>query len=373
MSPQKITQQAQKIRNLIIENEIESAFDILMELAKKANGNYWDESLNLNQDYSKLIDEIRSGFLTPIQAETNQNLLIDKMLKLTRLIESNNIDEAKPVPPAKETPTISKTVEIENPPAANSFNKILLGILGLGIIGTLAFFFLSKEEVVQPEVTPTVDVCIQTMDEGKTAFKNGDLDKAERIFITAQDACTDKTESSKWLERVEIMRQRNAAKEKAKTNTPPIKQEEKVIEKPRQNPPRQQTTKPEISLEPEVEKENKSEGITPVRPTFPEESVDNRAVYILYRKKGDKAFKAKNYVEAYEIYKQAKAIDPTSEIRGKLETTRDLCYRQFFSAGMDDYNVLNYKEALKDFKKAQYYKDFSQVKGMIRRCEIALE
>ena len=374
MSPQKITQQAEKIRNLIIEDDLEIAFEILMELAKKANGNYWDESLNLNQDYTKLTNEIRSGFLTPIQAETNQNLLIDKMLKLTRLIENNNPNEVKPVTPTNETSTINKTIEVKNPPAANSFNKILLGILGIGILGTLAFLFLgNKEVVVQPDITPTIDVCAQTIEEGKTAFKNGDLDKAERIFITAHDACTDKIESDKWLERVEIMRQRNAAKEEETTNVPITKPEEKIIEKPKQNTTRPPVKEPEISLEPEVEKEDKSEGITPVRPTFPEESVDSRAVYISYRKKGDKAFAAKDYVNAYEIYKQAKAIDPTSEVRGKLEATRDLAYRQFFSAGMDDYNVQQYKNALKDFKKAQYYKDFSQVQGMIRRCETALE
>ncbi len=368
MSPQKITQQAEKIRNLIIEDDLEVAFEILMELAKKADGNYWDESLNLNQDYTKLTNETRSGFLTPIQAETNRNLLIDKMLKLTRLIENNNPNEAKPIP------TVTKTVEVTNPPT-NNFNKILLGILGVGIIGALAFFLMSGEEEPQPqpEVIPTIDICIQTIDEGKIAFKDGDLDKAERIFITAKDACTDKTESDKWLERVEIMRKRNAAKEEVITNVPTTKPEEKITEKPRQNTTRPPVKEPEISLEPEEEKEDKSEGITPVRPTFPDESVDSRAVYVSYRKKGDKAFAAKDYVNAYEIYKQAKAIDPTSEIRGKLEATRDLCYRQFFSAGMDDYNVQQYKAALKDFKQAQYYKDFSQVKGMIRRCETALE
>ena len=362
MLPQKITQQAEKIRNLIIEDDLEVAFEILMELAKKADGNYWDESLNLNQDYTKLTNEIRSGFLTPIQAETNTNLLIDKMLKLTRLIENNNPNEVKPTAPVQD-------IFITSNPPANNLNKILLGILALGIISVLAFFLTRGEEELPPEVIPTIDVCTQTIDEGKTAFKNGDFDKAERIFITAQDACTDKTESDKWLERVEVMRQRNAAKEEIPINIPPTRQEEKATEKPKQKP----VKKPEISLEPEVEKENKSEGITPVRPTFPDESVDNRAVYISYKKKGDKAFAAKDYVNAYEIYKQAKAIDPTSEIRGKLEATRDLAYRQFFSAGMDDYNMEQYKEALKDFKKAQYYKDFSQVKGMIRRCETALE
>lgn len=372
MSPQKITQQAEKIRNLITEDELETAFKILMELAKDANGNYWDESIKLSQDYTELTNETRSGFLTPIQADTKQNLLIDKMLKLTRLIENNNPNETKPTPPIKDTSTITKTVEVSNPPT-NNLSKILLGILGLGIIGALAFFLTRGEEEIPPEVLPTIDICAQTIDEGKTAFKNGDLDKAERIFITAQDACTEKTESDKWLERVEIMRQRNAAKEETTTIIPPAKQEEKATEKPRQNTTKPPVRKPEISLEPEVEKEDKSEGITPVRPTFPEESVDNRAVYISYRKKGDKAFAAKDYVNAYEIYKQAKAIDPTLEIRGKLETTRDLCYRQFFSAGMDDYNIQQYKAALKDFKQAQYYKDFSQVKGMIRRCETALE
>lgn len=374
MSPQKITQQAEKIRNLIIEDDLEVAFEILMELAKKADGNYWDESLNLNQDYTKLTNEIRSGFLTPIQAETNRNLLIDKMLKLTRSIENNNPNEARPTPAATEKSTITKTIEVSNPPA-NNFNKTLLGILGVGIIGALAFFLMSGEEKPQPqpEVIPTIDICIQTIDEGKTAFKNGDFDKAERIFITAKDACTDKTESNKWLERVEIMRKRNAAKEEVITNVPTTKPEEKIIEKPRQNTTRPPVKKPEISLEPEIEEEDKSRVITPVRPTFPDERIDNRAVYVSYRKKGDKAFAAKDYVNAYEIYKQAKAIDPTSEISGKLEATRDLCYRQFFSAGMDDYNVQQYKEALKDFKKAQYYKDFAQVQGMIRRCETALE
>ncbi len=362
MSPQKITQQAEKIRNLIIEDDLEVAFEILMELAKKADGNYWDESLNLNQDYTKLTNEVRSGFLTPIQAETNRNLLIDKMLKLTRSIENNNPNEAKPIP------TVTKKIEVLNPPA-NNFNKILVGLLALGIIGALAFFLMRGEEEPLPEVTPTIDICAQTIDEGKTAFKDGDLDKAERIFITAKDACTDKTESDTWLERVEIMRARNAPKEEVITNIPTTKPEEKITKKPRQQPVKE----PEISLEPEVEKEDKSEGITPVRPTFPDERIDNRAVYVSYRKKGDKAFAAKDYVNAYEIYKQAKVIDPTPEIRGKLEATRDLCYRQFFSAGMDDYNVQQYKEALNNFKKAQYYKDFSQVKGMIRRCETALE
>ncbi|MGK0365829.1 MAG: tetratricopeptide (TPR) repeat protein [Saprospiraceae bacterium] len=366
MSPLKITQQAEKIRNLIIEDDLESAFEILMELAKKADGNYWDESLNLNQDYTKLTNETRSGFLTPIQAETNRNLLIDKMLKLTRLIENNNPNEEKPIPAAKETSTITKTIEVHTSPATNNLSKILLGVLGISIFGALVFFLFGNEEVVQPEIRPTMDVCIQTMDEGKTAFKNGDLDKAERIFITAKDACADKAESNKWLERVEVMRQRNAEKEATTTNIPTIKQEEKAVEKPNQNKPRQQTTETKIPDE-------KEETITPVRPTFPEESIDSRAIYVSYLKKGDKAFFAKNYVDAYEFYKQAKAIDPTSEIRGKLETTRDLCYRQFFSAGMDDYNVQQYKEALKDFKKAQYYKNFTQVKGMIRRCETALE
>lgn len=361
MSPQKITQQAAKIRNLIIENELESAFEILMQLAEKVDGNYWDESINLNQDYTKLTNEVRSGFLTPIQAETNKNLLIDKMLKLTKLIESNN--HAGPMPPPRPAP----------PANNNNLSKILLGVLGVCIIGALAFFLMSGEEEMPPEVTPTVDVCTQTIDEGKTAFKDGDLDKAERIFITAKDACDDKAESDKWLERVEIMRQRNAAKEETTTTITPPKQEEKPREKPRQNIRQEPVKEPEISLEPEIEKEDKSEGITPVRPTSPDESVDNRAVYVSYRKKGDTAFAAKDYVNAFKNYEQAKAIDPTSEIRGKLEATRDLCYRQFFSAGMDDYNVHEYEAALKDFKKAQYYKDFAQVKGMIRRCETALE
>jgi tetratricopeptide (TPR) repeat protein len=368
MSPQKITQQVEKIRNLIIEDDLEAAFKILMELAKNADGNYTNITINLNQDYTQLTDKVRSGFLTPIQATTSKNVLIDNMLKLTDEIENNNSNKVIPDPKPKPEPSA---------PASNNLSKILLGVLGLGIIGALAFFLMSGEEEITSEVTPTVDVCAQTIDEGKTAFKDGDLDKAERIFITAKDACADKAESDKWLERVEIMRQRNAAKEETTSTITPPKQEEKPREKPKQNV-RQNTTQqpvkePEISLKPEIEKEDKSEGITPVRPTFPDESVDNRAVYISYRKKGDKAFKAKDYVNAYKNYKQAKAIDPTSEIRGKLEATRDLCYRQFFSAGMDDYNVQQYKAALKDFKQAQYYKDFAQVQGMIRRCETALE
>jgi len=356
MSPQKITQQTEKIRNLIIEDDLEVAFKILMELAKKADGNYWDESLNLNQDYTKLTNEVSRGFLTPIQAATNRNLLIDKMLKLTHKIEGNN-----PSPNPKPSPPV--------PTKNNNLSKILFSVLGIGILGALAFFLFGKEEEIQPELPPAVDICAQTIDEGKAAFKDGDLDKAERIFITALDACTDKTESNKWLERVEIMRQRNAEKEVKRD----IKQEEKIREKPKTNTNRQPIREVKIPTEPEVEKEDKSRTITPIKPTFPDESVDNRAVYVSYRKKGDKAFAAKNYVDAYELYKQAKAIDPTSEIRGKLEATRDLCYRQFFSAGMDDYNVQEYQAALEDFKKAQYYKDFAQVKRMIRRCETALE
>jgi len=363
MSPQKITHQAEKIRNLIIEDDLEAAFKILMELAKNADGNYTDTTINLSQDYTQLTNKVHSGFLTPIQAETSRNVLIDNMLKLTREIENNNPNNVIPTPkPQPEPPA----------PVSTNLNKILLGVLGIGILGVLVFFLMGGEEEKKPEVIPIVDVCEQTIDEGKTAFKNGDLDKAERIFITAKDACENSIESDKWLERVEIMRKRNATKEEL-INSPTTKPEKKITEKPRQNITPPPVKKPEISLEPEVEKKEKSEGITPVRPTFPEESVDNRAVYVSYRKKGDKAFKAKDYVNAYKNYEQAKAIDPTSEIRGKLEATRDLCYRQFFSAGMDDYNVQQYESALKDFKQAQYYKDFAQVKGMIRRCETALE
>jgi len=375
MSPQKITQQAEKIRDLIVEDDLGKAFEILMDLSKQADGNYWDESLNLNQDYTKLTNETRSGFLTPIQAETNRNLLIDRMLKLTRLIEDNEgkapierDGENKPENKGDKK-TITKTITVEESSSSGGFTKVLFGVLGLGVLAALAFFFLGKEEQIPVPVEPVIDLCVQTLDEGKAAFKEGDLDRAERIFITAKDACVGNQEAEKWLKRVEVMRQRNAIKENKETNTLPTNQEEKKAERQKQP----QVNKPEISLEPEVEKEDKSEEITPVKPTFPDANVDNRAAYVSYRKKGDKAFRAKEYVNAYEIYLQAKAINPTSEIRGKLEATRDLCYRQFFSAGMDDYNVQKYKAAMADFKKAQYYKDFAQVQGMIRRCERALE
>lgn len=351
MLPKNITQQAEKIRNLIVEDKLDEAFAILMDLAKKADGNYWDESLNLNQDYTKLTNETRSGFLTPIQTETNRNLLIDRMLKLTRSIENN---EGKPA--------VNTDAEEDNPSSSRGFNKILLGVLGIGILGVFAFLFFGKEDEIPVPVEPKIDVCTQTLDEGKTAFKEGNLDKAERIFITAKDVCTKSEEPEKWLERVEVMRQRNAPKPEEETNT----NESKSIEK---------KPSPEKKEQPKIKEQNppKQKEITPIKPSFPDNAVDSRATYVALRKKGDKAFREKKYTDAHEIYKQAKAIDPTSEIRGKLEAARDLCYRQFFSAGMDDYNLQKYESALVDFKKAQYYKDFSQVQGMIRKCEAALE
>ncbi len=368
MSP-KLTEQADKIRKLIVEDELDAAFPLLMDLAKKADGNYWDESLNLNQDYTKLNNETRSGFLTPIQEETNRNRLIDKMLKLLRVIEENNPDA-----PTKDGKTVRATKTVEVKSNGKRENKRLLYIFLItfvvGFIGAALFVNSKNEPEPVPPIEPARDICAETIDEGIEAFKEGDLDKAERIFISAEGICEDKTEAKKWLERTEIQRKRNepqtppdvsVAEEKAK---PEI--EKKPAEEPKVNEPKEEKIKPENQ-------------IIPVKPTFPDENIaEQKKVYREFLQKGNAAFQAKDYPAAYNYYTQARAAFPKIDaqekivIGGKLETTRDLAYRQFFSKGMDFYNAENYRNALIEFKKAQQFKDFSQVRGMIRRCENAL-
>ena len=368
MSP-KLTEQADTIRKLIVEDELDKAFPLLMDLAKKADGNYWDESLNLNQDYTKLNNETRSGFLTPIQEETNRNRLIDKMLKLLRVIEENNADT--PAEEEKKVINASKTVEVKSY-GREEYKRLLYFFLItfiLGAVGALIYVQLKKEpEPAPPE--PARDICAETIDEGIDAFKEGNLDKAERIFISAEGICEDKTEAKKWLDRTEIQRRRNEPQTSPDVST--------VEEKPKTETEKRPVEKPKVT-EPKEEKTETDNPIIPVKPTFPDEDIaQQKATYREFLRKGNAAFQAKNYPAAYNYYTQARAAFPKIDaqekivIAGKLETARDLAYREFFSKGMDYYNAENYRNALTEFKKAQQFKDFSQVRGMIRRCENAL-
>lgn len=372
MQPQKITEQAEKIRALIIDDDLEQAFPLLMNLAKNADGNYWDESLNLNQDYTKLTNETRSGFLTPIQAETNRNRLIDKMLKLVRKIENN---EGLAENSTANTATVSKTVEVKRTDSKN-INKLLLGITGIVIFGIILFFVLQKDRSALPEqMTDNVekDLCTETMEEGITAFKNGDFDRAERVFISAKDICDTPDKAQTWIERTEIQRQRNQPKNENnnRITTPPKKNTE------REKPDNSNSTPIKKKENTPVPKQ-KTETAEPVKPEPPDDRPKRQSEYQDLMKKGNTAFKNKDYPQAYAYYTRAKTVYPEIDaqerivLSGKLETVRDLCYRMYFTRGMDFYNAEEYRNAMTEFEKAQSYKDFSQVKGMIRRCKSEL-
>ena len=77
-------------------------------------------------------------------------------------------------------------------------------------------------------------------------------------------------------------------------------------------------------------------------------------------------------LKALVQYKLAAKSNNSLAIRGKIAETVEKCYRKYFMKGMDFYNAWNYAAAKVEFEKAKDYKDFSQVRGMIEKCEAAL-
>lgn len=94
--------------------------------------------------------------------------------------------------------------------------------------------------------------------------------------------------------------------------------------------------------------------------------------YKKHLKLGNQAFKNQKYELAFFQYTVAAEANNSLEIRGKINEATEKCYRKYFTKGMDHFNVGAYAKAKKDFEKAQTYKDFSQVKAMIKKCQANL-
>ena len=107
----------------------------------------------------------------------------------------------------------------------------------------------------------------------------------------------------------------------------------------------------------------------PVKTPSSRPAQENTQKYDQYYSQGVYAYNRKEYEKAYELFQAALKIKVTEEVREYTRPLAEKLYNKYRIKGMDLYNAGNYAAAKEEFKKAQHYKDFSAIRGLINKCE----
>jgi len=350
MKAEQIQKATEQIRQLVIEHDIEAAISQLNQLTKQIGGDYWDEALTISSNQNKLDTQIRSGFVTENEAEVAQNKLIDRILELARNLEK----DGSKITITEETARKTVTVTVENTKSKSNNSKWLWALaLLVPLCIWLAFKAFSKEaptqelpkkehsektiptiketttpknEVVQPkrEERPTrqEDECTKLMEQGKQAYNNQNVDLATAYFKKASKVCESDYEPLNWLD----MTYRMEAK---------IKKEQQQSE---QTAPSNTATQ-------------------------------NNERFTKLAREGKALFEEKEYEKSYATFQTALTIKNNETAKDYIRKLKELLYNKYRILGMNAYNAKRYEEALPHFKRAQTYKDISQIRMLIKKCE----
>jgi len=349
MTKTELQQATDQVRKFLIESDLDTATEKLLEITKHFGEEEQKEALLLANNWNGLERKIRHSLIQSQEAQIKQNQLVNRIMDFASDLENDRPSpkpEPSPTPPQHETKT-SKT-------------PFLIG--GLILLGLLAFFLFPENED---------DPCQELVEQGENAFFSEDYDKAKIVFTKVTAQCPDLIKGKEWVRRVnqELAKKQTPEPSKPRTyeeitgkpartqtgNSNPPKEE--IITKTDKTEPQNRTQPQRESAPPVVQKE---EVPPPAKPT---------GTFAQYLKSGEKAMKNKRYEKALYEFQQAQNLDDNIAIGRKVNEAIEACYRKYFTHGMDYWNDENYASAKKEFEMAQKYKNTIQIKGMIKKCE----